>query len=103
MNNIKIHKFLSSMLLLFSVLLGSMNAIAEPLPVPDAGPGGPILTIKSLTSSFGDFYPEILRNEGFNAFAVVDFPDGDGDGPGRLRRRYPRSGVTVGEPGHTIY
>ena len=60
------------MLLLFAALLGSMNAIAEPLPVPDVGPGGPILVIKSPTSAFGNFYPEILRNEGFNAFAVVD-------------------------------
>ena len=62
----------ASMLLLFSVLFTSLNAIAEPLPVPDVGPGGPILVIKSSTSPFGNFYAEILRNEGFNAFAVVD-------------------------------
>ena len=47
-------------------------AAAATLPDPDIGPGGPILVIQSSSSSFGDFYPEILRNEGFNEFAVVD-------------------------------
>ena len=36
------------------------------------GPGGPILVVTSATSTFGDFYAEILRNEGLNAFAVAD-------------------------------
>jgi hypothetical protein len=71
MNN-KIHKFVFHLLLLFSCLFGGMQALAGPLPVPDAGPGGPILVIKSPTSPFGNYYAEILRNEGFNAFAVVD-------------------------------
>jgi hypothetical protein len=35
-------------------------------------PGGPILVITSPTSTFGDFYGEILRNEGLNEFAVAD-------------------------------
>jgi WD40 repeat protein len=47
-------------------------ATAAPLPNPDVGPGGPILVIKSPAASFGDYYAEILRNEGFNAFAVLD-------------------------------
>jgi hypothetical protein len=72
MNDNNIIKFASMLLLLFSALLAGMKTFAEPLPVPDVGPGGPILVIKSSTSAFGDFYPEILRNEGFNAFAVVD-------------------------------
>jgi WD40 repeat protein len=45
-------------------------ASAAPLPTPDDGPGGPILVVTSGTSPFETFYPEILRNEGFNAFAV---------------------------------
>ncbi|HYQ91939.1 MAG TPA: WD40 repeat domain-containing protein, partial [Candidatus Competibacteraceae bacterium] len=35
-------------------------------------PGGPILVINSTSSTFGNYYAEILRNEGFNAFAVAD-------------------------------
>ena len=66
------HKFVFHLLLLFSFLFGGMQAFAEPLPDPDAGPGGPILVIKSPTPPFGNYYAEILRNEGFNAFAVVD-------------------------------
>ena len=34
--------------------------------------GGPILVIKSASSPFGDYYAEILRAEGFNAFSVAD-------------------------------
>jgi hypothetical protein len=39
---------------------------------PTQGPGGPILVITSGTSNFGNYYAEILRNEGFNEFAVAD-------------------------------
>ena len=35
-------------------------------------PGGPILVITSSTSTFGNYYTEILRNEGLNEFAVAD-------------------------------
>lgn len=38
--------------------------------VPDEGPGGPILVINSPSSIYGSFYAEVLRNEGFNEFAV---------------------------------
>ncbi len=38
------------------------------IPAP---PGGPILVITS-SSTFSGYYAEILRNEGFNAFAVAD-------------------------------
>ena len=48
------------------------TAIAAPLPDPNQGPGGPILVIDSASSAFGKYYAEILRNEGFNAFAVAD-------------------------------
>lgn len=47
-------------------------ACAASLPDPDDGPGGPILVINSASSIFGKYYAEILRNEGFNAFAVAD-------------------------------
>ncbi|HET9646244.1 MAG TPA: Ig-like domain-containing protein, partial [Burkholderiaceae bacterium] len=39
---------------------------------PNMGPGGPILVVTQGTSNFGRYYAEILRNEGFNAFAVAD-------------------------------
>ena len=39
---------------------------------PAQGPGGPILVVTSSTSTFGTYYAEILRTEGFNAFAVAD-------------------------------
>jgi len=35
-------------------------------------PGGPILVITSASSTYSQYYAEILRNEGFNEFAVAD-------------------------------
>jgi hypothetical protein len=35
-------------------------------------PGGPILVVTSSSSTFGQYYTEILRNEGLNEFAVAD-------------------------------
>lgn len=42
------------------------------LPDPNQGPGGPILVVTSASSTFGKYYAEILRTEGFNEFAVAD-------------------------------
>jgi hypothetical protein len=39
---------------------------------PTQGPGGPILVITSGSSPYSTYYAEILRTEGFNAFAVAD-------------------------------
>ncbi len=39
---------------------------------PAQGPGGPILVLTSANANFGNYYAEILRNEGFNAFTVAD-------------------------------
>jgi hypothetical protein len=39
---------------------------------PETGPGGPILLVSSQQNGFSQYYAEILRNEGFNEFAVVD-------------------------------
>ena len=39
------------------------------LPAP---PGGPILIVTNGSPSFGNYYAEILRTEGFNEFAVAD-------------------------------
>ncbi len=39
---------------------------------PAQGPGGPILVVTSGSANFGTYYAEILRAEGFNAFAVAD-------------------------------
>jgi WD40 repeat protein len=38
----------------------------------DPGPGGPILVITTTRSPFSQYYTEILRNEGFNAFSTAD-------------------------------
>ena len=39
---------------------------------PVTGPGGPILLITSGANAFSQYYAEILRNEGFNEFTVID-------------------------------
>jgi hypothetical protein len=39
---------------------------------PAVGPGGPILLLSSAANRFSEYYAEILRNEGFNEFAVAD-------------------------------
>jgi hypothetical protein len=39
---------------------------------PADGPGGPILVVTSAANNFSQYYAEILRNEGFNEFAVKD-------------------------------
>ena len=39
---------------------------------PAQGPGGPILVVTSSQSTYGTYYAEILRTEGFNAFQVAD-------------------------------
>ena len=44
---------------------------AAALP-PDQGPGGPILVVTSTGNPFSNYYAEILRTEGLNAFAVSD-------------------------------
>jgi WD40 repeat protein len=45
------------------------QAVSAALPSP---PGGPILVITSASNPFGNYYDEILRNEGLNAFSVSD-------------------------------
>lgn len=44
---------------------------------PTDGPGGPILLITSPVNHFSEYYAEILRNEGFNEFAVKDISQVD--------------------------
>jgi Domain of unknown function (DUF4082)/Bacterial Ig-like domain/Glycosyl hydrolases family 16 len=39
---------------------------------PTQGPGGPILVVTTANNPFSLYYAEILRTEGFNAFAVSD-------------------------------
>jgi hypothetical protein len=39
---------------------------------PDQGPGGPILIVTARSNPFTHYYAEILRTEGFNAFALQD-------------------------------
>ena len=50
----------------------SFTTAAPPPPPPTQGPGGPILVVTSASNPFSTYYAEILRNEGFNAFAVQD-------------------------------
>ena len=59
-------------------------------PPPDQAPGGPILVIASPGNAFTRYYAEILRAEGFNAFAVADIALVDGRDARRPRRRHPR-------------
>lgn len=50
----------------------SFTTGAPPPPPPTEGPGGPILVVASSSNPFSRYYAEILRNEGFNEFAVMD-------------------------------
>jgi len=60
--------------LLLLIVTSAYGAVvdAAPLPDPDIGPGGPILVIKPASPNYANFYPEVLRNEGFNEFRVAD-------------------------------
>ena len=45
---------------------------APPPPPPTQGPGGPVLVVTTSANPFSTYYAEILRGEGFNAFATAD-------------------------------
>ena len=48
------------------------KATATALLSPTVGPGGPIMVITSSANPFTQYYAEILRTEGFNAFTVTN-------------------------------
>ncbi|MDP9124720.1 MAG: DUF4082 domain-containing protein, partial [Pseudomonadota bacterium] len=50
----------------------AIPALAGAAGNPSQGPGGPILIVTSSTSTFSNYYAEILRTEGLNEFAVAD-------------------------------
>ena len=50
----------------------SFTTAAPPPPPPTQGPGGPVLVVTSAANPFANYYAEILRAEGFNAFSVAD-------------------------------
>jgi hypothetical protein len=50
----------------------SFTTEAAPPPLPDSGPGGPILVISNTANPFSRYYGEILRAEGLNEFLVKD-------------------------------
>ena len=53
--------------------LGWSFTTGAPLPPASTeGPGGPILVVASSANPFSRYYAGILRNEGFNEFAVAD-------------------------------
>lgn len=56
--------WLAASLLLVSPVRAQVN--------PEQGPGGPILVLAPSGPSFGKYFAEILRTEGFNAFSVAD-------------------------------
>src|SRR5690606_33208367 len=59
--------------LVATVVLVGLAAWPRQAPAaPQDGPGGPILVVTEGASNFGHYYAEILRNEGFPAFAVID-------------------------------
>ena len=61
-----------AVLALLCMLVGATWLLRVALADPNQGPGGPILVVTSPASTFGNYYAEILRNEGLNAFAVAD-------------------------------
>ena len=68
---LRAHPAVASLLLtVICVFAPISRAGAANLPNPDIGTGGPVLVLTSGTSPFETYYPEILRNEGLNAFAV---------------------------------
>ncbi len=50
----------------------SFTTAGVPPPPPTAGPGGPILIVSNSTNPFSQYYAEVLRAEGLNAFAALD-------------------------------
>jgi N,N-dimethylformamidase beta subunit-like protein/uncharacterized protein DUF4082/Big-like domain-containing protein/purple acid phosphatase-like protein len=52
----------------------SFETEPPPPPPPTSGPGGPILAISSPADPFSQYYAEILRAEGLNAFTVATLP-----------------------------
>jgi hypothetical protein len=52
----------------------SFETEPPPPPPPTSGPGGPILAISSPADPFSQYYAEILRAEGLNAFTVAALP-----------------------------
>ena len=62
---------LCAVALFLGCLIGGMPGARAAIN-PAQGPGGPILVVTSSASPFSTYYAEILRTEGFNAFAVAD-------------------------------
>ncbi len=52
----------------------SFETEPPPPPPPTSGPGGPILAISAPGDPFSQYYAEILRAEGLNAFTVATLP-----------------------------
>jgi hypothetical protein len=50
----------------------TFTTAAPPPPPPTQGPGGPVLVVTTTGNPFSTYYAEILRTEGFNAFATAD-------------------------------
>jgi hypothetical protein len=50
----------------------TFTTAAPPPPPPTQGPGGPALVVTTSGNLFSSYYAEILRTEGFNAFATAD-------------------------------
>ena len=63
-----------SLWLVFVLIAWALALMAPPACAADPaqGPGGPILVVTSGPSTYGTYYAEILRTEGFNAFQVAD-------------------------------
>ena len=85
-NKIPMNQYLKSLTLFCSTLLlvqGQVTVFNTILPLPGlqtsaavAAPlpstSGPILVVTTASDPFGNYYAEILRNEGLNAFSVSD-------------------------------
>jgi hypothetical protein len=64
-----VRRWLRLLSLLVVLLPGLSGLAAAAVPTP---PGGPILVVAAAATRYKDFYPEILRTEGLNAYAVAD-------------------------------
>jgi hypothetical protein len=62
----------AQLLVALALLTIALALAASPARAQQSGPGGPVLVITQGTNGFSTYYPEILRAEGLNAFAVRD-------------------------------
>ena len=71
--------------------------------LPTVGPGGPILVVTAAANPFSQYYAEILRAEGLNAFGVADISGVSASTLSELRRGDSRQHQPLRRPGHDVH